>query len=88
MLTLFPAACLTAQEHENYLQDDFSSTMQPADRAALLMVHFGTTYEEARSKTIDAINAKAAEEFPQLTVPKPGPRASSSASSRKEGLKD
>ena len=32
------------------------------------MVHFGTTYEEARSKTIDAINAKAAEEFPQLTV--------------------
>lgn len=68
MLTLFPAACLTAHEHENYLQDDFSSTMQPADRAALLMVHFGTTYEEARSKTIDAINAKAAEEFPQLTV--------------------
>ena len=68
MLSLFPAAYLTAQEHENYRHDDFASTMQPADRAALLLVHFGTTYDDTRAKTIDAINAKAAEEFPQLSV--------------------
>ncbi len=38
------------------------------NKTALLMVHFGTTYDETRSKTIDAINAKAAQTFPELTL--------------------
>ena len=38
------------------------------NKTALLMVHFGTTYDETRSKTIDAINAKAAQPFPELTL--------------------
>ncbi len=38
------------------------------NKIALLMVHFGTTYDETRSKTIDAINAKAAQTFPELTL--------------------
>lgn len=33
---------------------------------AILMVHFGTTYDETRAKTIEAINAKAQELFPGL----------------------
>lgn len=33
---------------------------------AVLMIHFGTTYDDTRAKTIDAINAKAKEEFPGL----------------------
>ena len=32
---------------------------------ALLMVHFGTTYDETRAKTIDAINKKVREALPQ-----------------------
>lgn len=36
------------------------------EKTALLMVHFGTTYDETRAKTIDAINAKARECFPDL----------------------
>ena len=39
-----------------------------AQDTALLMVHFGTTYDETRSKTIDAINEKAVKAFPQLKV--------------------
>ena len=35
---------------------------------ALLMVHFGTTYDNTRQKTIDAINAKAQAAFPQMKV--------------------
>ena len=35
---------------------------------AILMVHFGTTYDETRAKTIDAINAKAQKEFPGLAL--------------------
>jgi len=42
--------------------------MKPGDKAALLMVHFGTTYDETRALTIDAINAKAKAAFPELEV--------------------
>lgn len=38
------------------------------DKQALLLVHFGTTYDETRGKTIDAINEKARASFPELTV--------------------
>ena len=38
------------------------------ERDALLMVHFGTTFDDTRAKTIDVINARAQEAFPQLTV--------------------
>jgi sirohydrochlorin cobaltochelatase len=40
-------------------------SLQAQDKTALLMVHFGTSYDETRSKTIDAINAKARETFPE-----------------------
>ena len=39
-----------------------------AQDTALLMVHFGTTYDETRAKTIDAINEEAVKAFPQLKV--------------------
>lgn len=38
------------------------------DKCALLMVHFGTTYDDTRALTIDAINAKAAQAFPDMHV--------------------
>ena len=33
---------------------------------ALLMVHFGTTHDATRAKTIDAINDKVSRALPQL----------------------
>ncbi|MBQ4013430.1 MAG: sirohydrochlorin cobaltochelatase, partial [Bacteroidales bacterium] len=57
LLCVFPAAA-----------QDLTASMQRGDKAALLLVHFGTTYDETRAKTIDAINAKAAEAFPELDV--------------------
>ena len=39
-----------------------------AQDTALLMVHFGTTYDETRAKTIDAMNEKAVKAFPQMKV--------------------
>lgn len=38
------------------------------DKAALLMVHFGSTFDDTRTATIDAINEKAAREFPDMKV--------------------
>lgn len=40
----------------------------PKEKTAILMVHFGTTYDDTRSATIDAINEKAKEHFPDITV--------------------
>lgn len=42
--------------------------MKEGDKAALLMVHFGTTFDDTRASTIDAINQKAAQEFPDMKV--------------------
>lgn len=67
LLLLSPLTC-SAHEGGNFVASDLLATMQPGDKAALLMVHFGTTYEETRSKTIDAINAQAKKAFPQLEV--------------------
>ena len=39
-------------------------TLQAQERQALLMVHFGTTHDSTRLKTIDAINEKVRQAFP------------------------
>ena len=40
----------------------------PKEKTAILMVHFGTTFDDTRALTIDAINEKALEQFPGITV--------------------
>ena len=37
-------------------------------KTAILMVHFGTTVDETREITIDAINEKVKRAFPEITV--------------------
>ena len=65
LLCAFPSI---AQEHDQSVHNDLLAQLKPGDKAALLLVHFGTTYAETQARTIDAINAKAAEAFPQLNV--------------------
>lgn len=68
VLSLLLVVSLLCPAHEggNFVASDFTGTMQPGDKAALLMVHFGTTYDQTRALTIDAINAEARKAFPQL----------------------
>lgn len=65
ILTVFSLFC-SAHEGENFVADDMLANMKPGDKAALLMVHFGTTHDDTRAQTIDAINAKAKAAFPEL----------------------
>lgn len=44
------------------------SSFTNTEKAAILMVHFGTTYEDTRAKTIDAINQKVANTFPSMKM--------------------
>ena len=43
-------------------------TDDEAGRTALLMVHFGTTHDDTRQLTIDAVNNLAQQDFPQAEV--------------------
>ncbi|WP_281644011.1 sirohydrochlorin cobaltochelatase [Bacteroides zoogleoformans] len=53
-----------AQEGGHYEHSDLSASLKPGEKAALLMVHFGTTHHDTRALTIDAINAQAQAAFP------------------------
>lgn len=46
----------------------FSKCEETSLKTAILMVHFGTTFDDTRALTIDAINHKASETFPDYTV--------------------
>ena len=71
-LLLFIACMLApmcwAHDGENFEASDMLASMQPGDKAALLMVHFGTTYDNTRALTIDAINQKAKAAFQDMEV--------------------
>ena len=55
-----------AHTEGNYVPSNLFETMQAGDKAALLLVHFGTTHDDTRALTIDAINEKARAAFPEL----------------------
>lgn len=57
-----------AHEGGNFVVADLLATMEQGDKAALLMVHFGTTHDDTRTLTIDTLNAKAREAFPTLEM--------------------
>lgn len=63
-------ATLLGQAHEggNFISSDITKNMEEGDKLALLMVHFGTTYDDTRAVTIDAINAKAKAMFKDMEV--------------------
>lgn len=55
-----------AHSDENVIESDMLKNMQQGDKAALLMVHFGTSYDNTRALTIEALNKTAKETFPEL----------------------
>lgn len=57
-----------AHDGGNFVASDMLASMKPGDKAALLMVHFGTTHDDTRALTIDAINKKAKEAFPEMEI--------------------
>lgn len=68
LLSLLLAISLFCSAHEggNFVSSDMLASMKPGEKAALLMVHFGTTHDDTRTQTIDAINAQARKTFPDL----------------------
>ncbi len=67
-LLCFMSILCYAHEDGNFVSSDLFASLQPGDKAALLMVHFGTTHDDTRALTIDAINQKAQEAFNNIEV--------------------
>lgn len=55
-------------EEGGFVKSDFYKTMKKNDKASVLMVHFGTTFDDTRKNTIDAVNDEAKKEFPDMEV--------------------
>lgn len=55
-------------EEGNFISSDLFASMKPGEKAAILVVHFGTTHDDTRALTIDVINKKMSEAFPGIEV--------------------
>lgn len=64
VLSLGTISLCRAHSDENYVASNLFDNLGERDKAAVLMVHFGTTYDDTRALTIDAINAKMKAAFP------------------------
>lgn len=68
LMTFFLSLFCRASENGQFIESDLFARMKPGDKAAILMVHFGTTYDETRTLTIDAINREMAKVFPEIEI--------------------
>lgn len=72
IITLFILPFITwgafAHGGSNYEHSDFFKSMQSGDKAAILMVHFGTTHADTRELTIDALNNRVKQQFPNVEL--------------------
>ncbi len=68
ILLLLVSINLCAHGGTNHVHSDFFKSMSEGDKAAILMVHFGTTHDDTRVLTIEALNDKVKKEFPDLEL--------------------
>lgn len=53
---------------KNYEHSDIFADMKSGDKAAIVMVHFGTTHDDTRAVTIDALNNRVKQAFPGIEM--------------------
>lgn len=61
-------AVLSVSAHggKNHEDSNIFDNLQGNDKVAILMVHFGTTHDDTRALTIDAMNKRAKAQFPNV----------------------
>lgn len=67
-MLLANGAMALAHSDGGFVDKDFFKGMKKDDKAAILMVHFGTTFDDTRALTIDRINEKVQKEFKNVEV--------------------
>lgn len=69
-------ACMTmicslmnqAKAEGEFVPSNIYESMHQGDKVALLLVHFGTSYDDTRAVTIDALRQKAEKAFPKMEI--------------------
>ena len=67
-LALLISLVCKASNGDNFEESNLFETMQQGDKAALLIVHFGTTHDLTRKRTIEVINNKMKSAFPDVSI--------------------
>ncbi len=67
-IVMFTTLGAFAHGGNNYEHSDFFKSMQDGDKAAILMVHFGTTHADTRELTIEVLNNKVKQQFPDIEL--------------------
>lgn len=57
-----------AHDGENFTASDMLKSMNSGDKAAILMVYFGSTHDDTRALTIEPLNQKVKELYPDIEV--------------------
>lgn len=68
LLMLIVMGNVSAHGGKNREHSNIFDNLQNQDKVAILMVHFGTTHDDTRALTIDAMNKKAQAEFPNVEL--------------------
>ncbi|HBG40941.1 MAG TPA: sirohydrochlorin cobaltochelatase [Porphyromonadaceae bacterium] len=55
-------------DDDRYTHHDLLASLKDGEKAAVLMIHFGTTHDDTRAVTIDALNRRIQEAYPQVEV--------------------
>ena len=62
------ACSLWAKPGREFYASDIRESMEKGDKLAILMVHFGSAYPEARTQVLDVMNKRVKEAFPDVEV--------------------
>ena len=57
-----------AHSNDNFVESDLFGNLGARDKAAILIVHFGTSHNDTRALTIDALNTAMREAFPGIEI--------------------
>lgn len=68
VIVLFWTFGVFAHSDGNYVESDIFGKLGPREKGAILVVHFGATYDDTRRKTIDVINAEMKEVFSEIEM--------------------
>lgn len=72
LVALFQLFCLIlspiVRAEGNFVESNLFGSLKEGEKAAILVVHFGSTHEDTYAKSLDALNRKIGEAFPGIEV--------------------
>ncbi len=66
LILIMCGICFSSEAKTNFTKNDLFESVTKSDKVALLMVHFGTSHNDTRTKTIEALNDLARKSYPKL----------------------